>query len=146
MGEPASIATSRRLEWSETDPMGRWHYSALLRFIEHAETSLHERLGVEQEAFSRMPRLNLTVDFLGPLHYAEVALTALAVEHVGRSSLRYAFAVARGGTDLARGTMTIAWFDPATGRTAPWPEHILKLFNESGPVGAGPVESRPREG
>jgi acyl-CoA thioester hydrolase len=133
MGEPASIVTSRRLEWSETDPMGRWHYSALLRFVEHAETSLHERLGVEQAEFGRMPRLNLTVDFLGPLHYADVARTTLAVEYVGRSSLRYAFTIARGGAAVARGTLTIAWFDPATGRTAPWPEHIRKLFTEAGP-------------
>ncbi|MEV4754432.1 thioesterase family protein [Micromonospora sp. NPDC049559] len=133
MGEPASIVTSRRLEWSETDPMGRWHYSAALRFVEHAETSLHERLGIGSEAFSRMPRLNLTVDFLGPLHYAEVARTALAVEHVGRGSLRYAFTIARDRVDLARGTLTIAWFDPGTGRTAPWPEHIRELFTAAGP-------------
>lgn len=159
MGEPASIVTSRRLEWSETDPMGRWHYSAALRFVEHAETTLHTRLGIEEEAFRRMPRLNLAVDFLGPLHYAEVARTALAVEHVGRSSLRYAFTIARDGTDMtdgdiardgtdvaartgvsdlidvARGTLTIVWFDPATGRSTPWPEHLRELFAAAGPQG-----------
>ncbi|WP_422768845.1 acyl-CoA thioesterase [Plantactinospora sp. WMMC1484] len=135
MGEPASIVTSRRLEWSETDPMGRWHYATALRFVEHAETSLHERLGVAQQAFNQMPRLNLTVDFLGPLHYAEVAQTTLAVEHVGRSSLRYAFTIARSGVVVARGTLTIAWFDPATGRTAPWPEQIRELFTAAGPQG-----------
>ncbi|GAA4712515.1 acyl-CoA thioesterase [Phytohabitans rumicis] len=132
MGEPASIITRRRLEWSETDPMGRWHYSAMLRFVESAETELLVRLGVEHEVGGRTPRLNLTVDFLGALHYAEVAQTTLAVEHVGRSSLRYAFTVSRSGTALARGSLTIAWFDPDTGRTAPWPEHLRKAFTEAG--------------
>jgi acyl-CoA thioester hydrolase len=82
-----------------------------------------------------MPRLNLTVDFLGPLHHTEVAHTTLAVEHVGRSSLRYAFTIARDAAVLARGTLTIAWFDPATGRTAPWPDDLRTLFAESGPLG-----------
>lgn len=130
--EPASIVTSRRLEWSETDPMGRWHYSSVLRFVETAETLLHVSLGIEQEAFPRMPRLNVTADFLGPLHYAEVAETTLAVEHVGRSSLRYAFTISRDGVALARGTLTVVWFDPETGRSAPWPEHLRKLFTEGG--------------
>ncbi|MDG4785338.1 thioesterase family protein [Micromonospora sp. WMMD1102] len=133
MAEPASIVTSRRLEWSETDPMGRWHYSTALRFVEHAETSLHQRLGVGMEALRRMPRVNVTVDFLGPLHHTDVAQTALAVEHVGRSSLRYAFSIARDGVDVARGSLTIAWYDPATGRTAPWPEEIRELFTAAGP-------------
>ncbi|MFC7550771.1 acyl-CoA thioesterase [Plantactinospora sp. GCM10030261] len=135
MGEPASIVTSRRLEWSETDPMGRWHYAAALRFVEHAETSLHERLGIEREVFDRMPRLNLSVDFLGPLRYAEVARSTLTVQHVGRSSLRYAFRITHDDVDVARGTLTIVWFDPATGRAAPWPEHLRTLFTAAGPQG-----------
>jgi acyl-CoA thioester hydrolase len=113
--------------------MGRWHYTAVFRFVETAETLLHQRLGVGQDSFPRMPRVNVSVDFLGPMHYAEVAEVRLAVEHVGRSSLRYAFAVYRDGTPLARGTMTVAWFDPATGRTAPWPDHLRKLLLEAGP-------------
>ena len=133
MGTPASVVLRRRLEWSETDPMGRWHFSVVFRFVEAAETLLHHRLGIEREAFPRMPRLNVTADFLGALHYSEVADVHLAVEHVGRSSLRYAFAISRDSAPLAKGTMTVVWFDPATGRSAPWPEHLRKLL-----LGAGP--------
>jgi acyl-CoA thioester hydrolase len=133
VGTPASVVLQRRLEWSETDAMGRWHYAVVLRFVESAETLLQHRLGIEREAFPRLPRLNVNVDFLGPLHYSEVARVELAVAHVGRSSLRYAFTVDRDGTSLARGTMTVVWFDPETGRSAPWPEHLRKLFLESGP-------------
>jgi acyl-CoA thioester hydrolase len=136
MAERASIVTRRRLEWSETDPMDRWHYSVVLRFVESAETLLHHRLGIQHDEFRRMPRLNVTVDFLGALHYDETAETALAVEHVGRSSMRYAFTVSRDGRPLARGTMTVAWFDPETGRSAPWPDRLRKLFGGSGPVPA----------
>jgi acyl-CoA thioester hydrolase len=113
--------------------MGRWHYTVVFRFVEAAETLLHSRLGIEREAFPRMPRLNVTTDFLGPLHYSEVADVHLAVEQMGRSSLRYAYRIDRDGTTLARGTMTVVWFDPETGRSAPWPEHMRKLLLESGP-------------
>jgi acyl-CoA thioester hydrolase len=130
--DPASIVVRRRLEWSETDPMGRWHYFAALRFVEEAETLLHHRLGLERETFPRMPRVNVTVDFLGPLHYSDVAETTLAVDHVGSSSLRYRFSVNMDGDPLARGTMTVVWFDPATGRSAPWPDHLRKAFTEAG--------------
>jgi acyl-CoA thioester hydrolase len=133
MAEPASIVTHRRLEWSETDPMDRWHYTAVLRFVETAETLLHQRLGIRHpEESTRMPRLNMNIDFLGALHYGETAETVLAVEHVGRSSMRYAFTVSRDGRPLARGTMTVAWFDPETGRSAPWPDRLRALFAESG--------------
>jgi acyl-CoA thioesterase FadM len=127
------VVLRRRLEWSETDPMGRWHYSVVFRFVEAAETLLHHRLGIEHESFPRMPRLNVTTDFLGPLYYGQVADVHLAVEHMGRSSLRYGYVVDRDGSPLARGTMTVVWFDLDTGRSAPWPEHLRKLFMESGP-------------
>jgi acyl-CoA thioester hydrolase len=133
LGSPASVVLRRRLEWSETDPMGRWHYSVVFRFVEAAENLLHHRLGIEHETFPQMPRLNVTADFLGALHYGEVAEVHIAVEHMGRSSLRYAFAISRDMTALARGTMTVAWFDPETGRSAPWPEYLRKLLLEAGP-------------
>jgi acyl-CoA thioesterase FadM len=133
LGTPASVVLRRRLEWSETDPMGRWHYAVVFRFVEAAEALLHHRLGIERETFPQMPRLNVTADFLGPLHYSEVADVHIAVQQMGRSSLRYAFAISRDTTPLARGTMTVVWFDPETGRSAPWPEHLRKLFLESGP-------------
>jgi acyl-CoA thioester hydrolase len=131
---PASVVLRRRLEWSETDPMGRWHYSSVFRFVESAESQLHTGLGFEREAFPRMPRMNFTVDFLGALHYTETAEVRLVVESMGRSSLRYGFTISRNGTVLARGSMTVVWFDPDTGRSAPWPEHLRKLLWESGPV------------
>ncbi|MEO3742023.1 thioesterase family protein [Plantactinospora sp. B5E13] len=133
MAEPASIVTSRRLEWSETDPADRWHYGAVLRFVESAETLLHHRLGVPDADFRRMVRVNLTVDYLGSLHFGEVGQTTLAVEDVGRTSLRYAFHVARDGTPLARGTLTVVLLDPATGRGAPWPDRLRTLLTQAGP-------------
>jgi acyl-CoA thioester hydrolase len=133
LGTPASVVLRRRLEWSETDPMGRWHYAVVFRFVEAAEALLHHRLGIERETFPQMPRLNVTADFLGPLHYSEVADVHIAVQQMGRSSLRYAFAISRDTTPLARGTMTVVWFDPEAGRSAPWPEHLRKLLLEAGP-------------
>lgn len=133
MAEPASIVTRHRLEWSDTDPADRWHYAVVLRFVESAEKQLHDRLGVPVEDFRRMPRVNLTVDYLGSLHFGEVAQTTLAVEHVGRGSLRYAFTVARDGTPLARGALTVVWLDPHTGRSAPWPDRLRALLTGSGP-------------
>lgn len=131
---PASVVLSRRLEWSQTDPMGHWHYSAVFRFVDAAEALLHHRLGIEHEVFPRMPRVNVTADFLGPMHFGEVADVHFAVEHLRRSSLRYAFAINRDTTALARGTMTVVWFDPRTGRSAPWPERLRNLLLESGPL------------
>jgi acyl-CoA thioesterase FadM len=132
MAEPASIVVRRRLEWSDTDPADRWHYGVVLRFVESAEKELQDQLGITATDARSMPRVNLTVDYLGALHFGEVAETTLAVEHVGRASLRYAFSVAREGTTLARGTLTVVWIDAGTGRGSPWPDRLRALLTGSG--------------
>jgi acyl-CoA thioester hydrolase len=147
-GLPASVVFERRIEWSETDPMGRWHYSTVLRLIEAAETLLHQRLGIEQETFPRMPRVHLEVSFTGPLHYAETAEVRLRVDRIGRSSLRYAFDVLRhrlpadsDGAEpepAAHGTMTVVWYDLDGSTPAPWPKRLRTLLGTAGPLPPSP--------
>jgi acyl-CoA thioester hydrolase len=147
-GLPASVVFERRIEWSETDPMGRWHYSTVLRLVEAAESLLHQRLGIEQETFPRMPRVHLEVSFTGPLHYAETAEVRLRVDRIGRSSLRYAFEVLRhelpasgagaGPQPAAHGTMTVVWYDLDGSTPAPWPERLRTLLGTAGPLPPSP--------
>ncbi|MGH3344808.1 MAG: acyl-CoA thioesterase [Carbonactinosporaceae bacterium] len=135
-GVPASVLVERRLEWRDTDASGHWHHAAALRFVEEAETVLHERLGIAAHTIPRIPRVRIELTFLDRLFYGDRVSIELRVEKVGRSSLTYTFEVRRDdGTLCTEGTEVIVYFDPVTGKPQPWPDDCRTLL-----AGAGPQE------
>jgi len=45
LADPASVVIERRVEWPYTDAAGHQHHSVVMRWVEEADTALHERLG-----------------------------------------------------------------------------------------------------
>lgn len=129
---PASVEVRRRVEWSDTDAAGHHHNTAVLRWLEEAETVLHERLGIVEQTFGRTPRVRIEIDFTERLYFRDIVVIRLSVSAVGRTSLTYSCEVARDGVVAARGRAVIV--NAAAGQGAePWPAELRKALAESGP-------------
>lgn len=121
---PARVRIQRRVEWAQTDAAGHHHWTAVLHWVEQAETVLHDRLGIADRTFGREPRVNVSVDFTERLWFRDVVDVEIVVEHLGTTSARYGFTVSRGGDVAARGALVTVLVDPATGRPTPWPADL----------------------
>jgi YbgC/YbaW family acyl-CoA thioester hydrolase len=130
---PSSITVQRRIEWSDTDASGYWHNTAAFRWIEVAETTLLQRLGLLEEIYGRMPRVRISAEFRKGLRHKDLVDIELIIAEVGRSSVTYTFRMTSGGTVAAEGTAVAVLLDRAGGRPVPWPDEYRKLLLESGP-------------
>lgn len=129
---PASVEVRRRVEWSDTDAAGHHHNTAVLRWLEEAETVLHERLGIVEQTFGRTPRVRIEIDFTERLYFRDIVVIRLSVAAVGRTSLTYSFEVARDDVVAARGRAVVV--NAAAGQGAePWSDELRKALAESGP-------------
>ncbi|HJT93100.1 MAG TPA: thioesterase family protein [Mycobacterium sp.] len=121
------VTIERIVEWPDTDAAGHYHHSTVVRWVEAAEADLNERLGV-LTLFGVVPRARYEVDYRARLWFRDRVTVTLWVAEVGRSSLRYAFAVRRGDDVAASGAMTVVHIDPAAGRPLPWPDDVRSLM------------------
>lgn len=105
-GAPAEIVVERRLEWVDTDASTRYHSSAVIRLFEVAETLLLDRLGLLRPWYGRFPRVHLEMDMRRSLYFFDPVEVWVQVAEVGRSSVTYAFRLARDGEACAEGRVT----------------------------------------
>jgi acyl-CoA thioesterase FadM len=138
-GGPASVRLRRRIEWIDTDAAGIFHWTAVCRLAEAAEAVLHTALGIEQFTFGATPRVSVQFDFKRSLRFNDEVETVLAVEDVGRTSVRYAVTVSGDAGVVAEGHLTACLIDRETGTPEPWPEDVRRLLTEGGeqPADAG---------
>jgi acyl-CoA thioester hydrolase len=125
----------RRVEWADTDGAGHQHFTAVLRWLEEAETCLHERLGIIDRTWGHIPRVHLDVDFTARLYFRDVVEVELRVVEVGRTSLRYAFSVRRGPDLAAHGAVVVVHCDPddtAGGTPLEWPQDVRAALTSAG--------------
>nr|WP_267884024.1 thioesterase family protein [Streptomyces sp. NRRL WC-3742] len=126
------MAIERRVEWSDTDAAGHYHFSAVQRWAEAAEAALLRRLGLA-ELFGRIPRVHFEADYRERLWFGDVVRTELRVVRVGGSSLHYAFEVHGPGGLAAAGRMSVVHAVPHGKGSEPWPEPVRRALAEAGP-------------
>ncbi|MFE6052981.1 AMP-binding protein [Kitasatospora sp. NPDC056446] len=129
---PAGIAIERRVEWSDTDAAGHYHFSAVQRWAEAAEAALLRRLGLA-ELFGRIPRVHFEADYRERLWFGDVVRTELRVVRVGASSLHYAFEVHGPQGLAASGRMSVVHAAPHAKGAEPWPARARRALTEAGP-------------
>lgn len=122
----AGVTISRTVEWQDTDAAGHYHHSTVIRWVEAAETALHERLGLAH-LMGVVPRVHYEVDYRDRLYYREPVSITLRVAEVGRTSLTYTFEVAGPRGPAAAGRMTVVHVDRDTGAPTPWPPSVRGL-------------------
>lgn len=148
--DPARITLVRRIEWSDTDAAGVYHWSTVFRLVEAAEAVLHDRLGIREHTFGRTPRVHVSCDFRRELAFYDAVRTELVVAEVGRTSVRYAFSLyavgekepaSEGEPDpeeepAAEGEMVAVHVTGAPGGTAdPWPPELRERLTGGGDQG-----------
>jgi YbgC/YbaW family acyl-CoA thioester hydrolase len=95
-----------RVAWVETDAGGRIHFSNAFRWAEVAETGLMRRLGL-LEAWGDYPRRHVEAEFLKVLRFEDEIEVGIHVERVGRTSITYAWTIAKDGDVHITGRHTV---------------------------------------
>jgi YbgC/YbaW family acyl-CoA thioester hydrolase len=100
-----------RVAWVDTDAGGRIHFTAALRWAEEAETALMRRLGLPHERWGSFPRRKVEAEYLKVLRFDDEIEVRLRVDKVGRTSVTYAWTIAKGGEPHIKGRHTVVHVD-----------------------------------
>lgn len=122
-----TATVSRRIEFSDTDSSGRYHFSTALKLFEAAECELLSQLGLIDSIYTSMPRAGLKVDYLSVLHFMDEVQVTATVAKLGRTSVTFAFDVRRDYEICVEGELTAVYVD-ADGRPQPWRDEHRLLF------------------
>jgi len=125
---PLPSATSiRRIEFSDTDASGRYHYATALRLFEAAESDLLAQLGLLDEIYTSMPRKKVTFEYHRVLEFMDEVEVTVSVRNLGRTSLTYGFEVRRDGELCVSGELVVVFVD-GEGNPQPWDDRHRSLF------------------
>ena len=112
-----------RVAWVDTDAGGRIHFTAVFRWAEQTETALMRRLGLLDEGWGDYPRRKVEAEYLQVLRVEDELAIPLRVEPVGRTSVTYAWTIAKAGDAHIKGRHTVVHVD-ADGRPAPLDDRV----------------------
>jgi 2-aminobenzoate-CoA ligase len=130
---PASILVQRRIEWSDTDASGAYHNSAAFSFVEVAETTMLDRLGMLDDVYGRLPRVRIEADFLRPLWHRDLCDVELTVAAVGTTSVTYEITISSNGTPCVRARSVAVLLDRIGGAPVKWSDEHRGLLETAGP-------------
>jgi YbgC/YbaW family acyl-CoA thioester hydrolase len=100
-----------RVAWVDTDAGGRIHFTAAFRWAETAETALLRRLGFLDREWGDYPRRKVEAEYLKVLRFEDEIEVRLRVEKVGRTSVTYAWTIAKDGGAYIKGRHTVVHVD-----------------------------------
>ncbi|MBA4065900.1 MAG: acyl-CoA thioesterase [Isosphaera sp.] len=104
------FATTRRVEFGDTDMAGIMHFANFFRFMEVAETDFLHALGLSVSRRAEgwgFPRVSAACDYRRPARFEDVLTVAVAVERVGAKSVSYRFDFTnQRGEEVAVGRVT----------------------------------------
>jgi YbgC/YbaW family acyl-CoA thioester hydrolase len=111
-----------RVAWVDTDAGGRIHFSNAFRWAELAEVGLVRSVLSVQE-WADFPRKHVHAEFLKVLRFDDEIEVRLRVDRLGRTSITYAWTIAKDGEPYVLGGHTVVHVD-ADGRPSPIPDRI----------------------
>ncbi|MBN8870831.1 MAG: acyl-CoA thioesterase [Solirubrobacterales bacterium] len=118
---------NRRIEFSDVDSSGRYHYGTVIRLIEAAEVELLAGVGLLDSIYTSMPRAHLEVDYSATLYFMDEVEVTAAVADLGSTSVTFEFLIERGGEACARAKLVTVFVDES-GQPTPWPEEVRTAF------------------
>lgn len=130
---PASIAIQRRIEWSDTDASGHYHYHTALRLLDAAEAALLDRLGLAGAMFGRIPRASVQMRYRRVLRFNDLVDVHLRVASLGTSSIVYAGEIQLDGETAAEGELVAVHVGAAGGSADPLPADWRDALSGAGP-------------
>lgn len=130
-GGPPAVTVTRRIEFSDVDPSGRYHYSTAVRLFEAAEVELLDRLDLLDEVYESMPRAHVELDYRRTLWFRDEVESTVSVLEVGRSSVTFGFELTRDGELCAEGRLVAVHVDER-GEPHPWSEEHRRRLEGRG--------------
>lgn len=134
----------RRVNFYEVDQAAIVHFSNYYRYMEEAEYGLWRSAGVslEMDGPYGFPRVATSFEYHAPLRFDEEFEVRLQIAAIGRTSLRYACRITRGGTPIATGSMTMVCVAMPGMHPTPWPADRLARVAVSPDAGASAAPAR----
>ncbi|OAI50646.1 hypothetical protein AYO37_00910 [Opitutia bacterium SCGC AG-212-L18] len=91
-----SISIKRQVEFYETDMAGIVHFSNYFRWMESAETTFFESLGLsivqkKEAVISGWPKVQASCNFMAPLRFQDFVEIELTLREVKNSAITYTF-------------------------------------------------------
>ena len=124
---PVEHRERRRVAWVDTDAGGRIHFTAVFRYAEAAETALRRELGLLGD-WGDYPRRRVEADYLSVLRFEDEVEVRIVPERLGRTSITWAWEIARDGETCVRGRHTAVHVG-ADERPSPLPEHVRRALS-----------------
>jgi acyl-CoA thioester hydrolase len=124
--------TTRLVEFGDTDMAGIVHFANFFRYMEAAEHAFLRSRGLsvflqwEGETIS-FPRVSASCAFRRPARFQDVLDVGVAIDHLGRSSVRFSFTFHKGEELIAEGQITTVLCLVVEGRS-------LESFEIPGPL------------
>ena len=106
-----TFRVSRTVEFGDTDMAGIVHFANFFRFMEAAEHAYLRACGLSvygtwQGQAIAFPRVSASCDYVKSARFEDELTIEVRVERIGRTSIRFGFAVLRAEEELARGQIT----------------------------------------
>jgi len=123
-----------RVRWSDVDASGIILWSAYTRLVELAETELFRAAGFPYATlWDRLdiwlPRVQFHLDYRSPARLDDLLDTEIRVARIGRSSIRFEFAVSKAGAEVvAEGYLVIVAISRADGRSVEVPKPLAQAL------------------
>lgn len=111
---PTLFATTRRVEFADTDMAGIVHFAVYFNYLEEAEHAFFRSLGLSIMRHDAdgtrvsWPRVAASCSFAAPAFYEDLLDLRLTDLQLGDRSLSFAWEVCRGETQLATGAIKTA--------------------------------------
>ena len=129
-----------RVQFEHTDAQGRVFYAHYFSFVEQARYAFWEHVGLSEDEVRQIEQdaviVHLEADYLGPAGFYDLLRVYVAVEELGRSSIRLGYRIVqeRTGEEIFRARMVMVQIDLATGKAQPWrPAFRHAIIQHHGP-------------
>ncbi len=119
----------RRIEFSETDAAGLFHFSGYFRLMEFAEAAFFRQLGwplLEQRQNNSFgfPRIHAQAKFIRPLIFEDEVCIQLNINSLESSRIHYGFRFEKEKNCVARGEMSVVYVVKNSEDAALSPTHL----------------------
>jgi acyl-CoA thioester hydrolase len=119
------------IRWGDMDAIGHVNNTVYFRYMEQNRVEWFEamKFGVGVQHNETPVIVNASCTFMIPFTYPGTVECRMYAGHPGRSSLPTTYELRLVGDDklYAEGAAKIVWMNPATGKSVPLPEEILRV-------------------
>ena len=130
--ENRQFRVQERVRWSDVDASGIILWSAYTRLVELAETELFRAAGFPYATlWDRLdiwlPRVQFHLDYRSPARLDDLLDTEIWVVRIGRSSIRFEFAMSKAGAEVvAEGYLVIVAIRRADATSVEVPKPLVE--------------------